>query len=667
MKNQKVTKYRSKVKLFFIFVFFITSTGIMFHSCTKDDSYLFNGNSSSIELRDENPFIYTPDDSVTETILGPKAPCNPYSVEIVTQAWNNLYPDYAVNEISPTDIYVKFTPKNEEDIYKLYKDPDLTIWDHPLDHQVIKMGNYYIQPDKGEDELPDLYSVIDKDYDLVFCDVSYEELEQLVEVPYNSFLSAETYRLCNLTHISIRETGDSVTQTDTNGEPYITSDPPPVDCNPQCDNYPCCFLEIVDCDGDMDPFEQQICDSYDPLCYPDDPDWPECLDQSDDGEDDNVNSCGCTTFKNKRKPAGCVKVQSPTGGVYVGVKNAKVIIKNHPYFDYNQNDIFGLMWTETTYTDDNGCWKINKECYGKIWVWVQFKNEMAYIRGHQDYNVLRLVIPVTDYVGEVSGPDFSDIQVRYNRWTTEGTQTQRYWCAATTINAVDDMHDMSNDEGINEPPHLDIYLGPGDGGAAPMSHYGGALEVASELGELGIVALSFMPDIYIGKDRFPWRYRQLNFHEMAHASHFTNVGIEWWNDNVNYEVGQMLSNPDQDPYGDGTDPGAGRCAVTESWAYHIGPLFAGRTDSDMDDLGLQNGFIPNGIHWDLFDAENADERAFVTDNVSGFTNAKIFDEMDQNTISIPQLRQRLWNDHSMDYGINATLADYNALFASYGY
>ena len=275
-------------------------------------------------------------------------------------------------------------------------------------------------------------------------------------------------------------------------------------------------------------------------------------------------------------------------------------------------------------------------------------------------------------MGEIDGPVYNNIHVNYSVWTNGNTQTQRYWCAANTINCIAAMHDNCNSNGMNKPPHLDIYIGYGTGGAAPMSKHGGPTQVAIEFSDvitggpaLGLFTMSQMPDIYLGRDRSIETYKFLNFHEFAHASQFMLVGLFWYNTFVNYEVGQILSNPNQDPYGDGTAQNAGYCAVAESWANHIGFTFSGTDPKIIDNTYMENGFIPNGLHWDLFDKINDDEVFFVNDVVGGFTNEKIFDVL--NSKSINELKLRLWNLHGSDTGIIGSQADYNDLFLSYGY
>ena len=204
-----------------------------------------------------------------------------------------------------------------------------------------------------------------------------------------------------------------------------------------------------------------------------------------------------------------------------------------------------------------------------------------------------------------------------------------------------------------------------------MSHYAGTAEVAIELTSpitpnpaLGLFAISQMPDIYLGRDRGVETYKYMNFHEMAHASHYLKAGLFWWNKLTTYEVYQIEMNlNDSDPYGDGTFPDAGYCAVAESWAEHIGASFSNFIVEDLDQLYLENGFIPRGLYWDLYDIAN--ENWLVSDNIGGFNNSMFFEEL--NSRRIEEFRNRLWDDYGSNLNISGTLIDYTDLFMSYGY
>jgi hypothetical protein len=117
-----------------------------------------------------------------------------------------------------------------------------------------------------------------------------------------------------------------------------------------------------------------------------------------------------------------------------------------------------------------------------------------------------------------------------------------------------------------------------------------------------------------------------------------------------------------------TEPGAGYVAVAESWADHIGHEFHG---IDEEWLFQENGHthVPEGLHFDLLDVIDPlnPERPGVNDNVSGFINGMMFNTLDENVTSIPQYRQRLWNNFHTAPGVMATQNNYNLLFNSYGY
>lgn len=684
----------------------------MIHSCTKDNDLNLQGDNASLELRDDNENVFIADDSNVETILGQKLPCNPYTVDIVTEAWNNLYPARRVAELPASHKYIKFSPSDGNQIYELYKDPKLVVWDHPLDYEIQQMGDYYRQPGKAQNDMPDLYSVIDIDYNLNSKGIEYQKIEELIKVPYDTPLSAEAFRLCNIKHIKVSkpETGGPFPPPCTPSDPdwpeclNPPDPPPPPDdpndpVNPNIPQYCECtqyhngqaidnwIVQLEEGERCEDHEEHSditgegiICNSYTPPPIP----------------ANYVNSCGCPFNYHPlgRKSAGCVKVESPDGSGFVPVRNAKVLIRNTSCYDC-PNTVFDILWTEAAMIE-NGCWKIDKECYGKIWVWVQFINEKAFVGGNNfsvDFttdefgnisgtnfngNFLNYFKPVTDYVGEINGPNFSNIQVNYSRWTIEGSQTQRYWCAATTVNAVEEMHDLCNIEGINTPPHMDIYLASDITGAAWMAHYWGVSEIiwAHLLDQLigGFAGNAFnfpssfiLPDIFLDRNAALGNFVGTAYHEFAHASHFTQVGANWWQHLTQFEF-------DHGGHGDNTDnndPDAGYCAVAESWADHIGDLFD-QGNPNISNLNERldwepNGWIPEGLHYDLYDDYNSLEHFYISDNVKGFTNKMIFDVLDENTTTIPEMRTKLWNDYNSASGVATSEVDYLLLFNDYGY
>ena len=85
-------------------------------------------------------------------VLGQKLD-DPYSVKNVTRAIENLYPTKAGRvDVTPTDVYVRMLPKNSAEYQKLV-DAGFELIDHPLDYQIVRDGDYYHDPEIGEEEI----------------------------------------------------------------------------------------------------------------------------------------------------------------------------------------------------------------------------------------------------------------------------------------------------------------------------------------------------------------------------------------------------------------------------------------------------------------------------------------------------------------------------------
>ncbi|MEQ9402116.1 MAG: hypothetical protein RIM99_00910 [Cyclobacteriaceae bacterium] len=76
---------------------------------------------------------------------------NPYSVENMKLALENLkasgrYQKAPMPIIETTHLYVKFEPKDEEELDQLVSDSTLILYDYPLDVEIVEMGDYYRDP-----------------------------------------------------------------------------------------------------------------------------------------------------------------------------------------------------------------------------------------------------------------------------------------------------------------------------------------------------------------------------------------------------------------------------------------------------------------------------------------------------------------------------------------
>lgn len=63
--------------------------------------------------------------------------------------------------------------------------------------------------------------------------------------------------------------------------------------------------------------------------------------------------------------------------------------------------------------------------------------------------------------------------------------------------------------------------------------------------------------------------KSLAYHEIAHASHYSQVGSGYWVQLVIAELGASAVDVNQ-PHGNANSPGAGIMAICESWAEYIG-------------------------------------------------------------------------------------------------
>lgn len=135
-------------------------------------------------------------------VLGEKLE-NPYKTENVRRAYTSLYPTRSRNDISTTDLYVRFLPEDTSE-YEALEDMGLELVDHPVDYAVIVDGDYYQDPTVGEDDITWQYTVVPADFE--FPDIRYEILDECFIADSNittrsgetidwAALEAEAYRI----------------------------------------------------------------------------------------------------------------------------------------------------------------------------------------------------------------------------------------------------------------------------------------------------------------------------------------------------------------------------------------------------------------------------------------------------------------------------------------
>ena len=100
---------------------------------------------------------------------------NPYTTENMTKALVSLYPTKADRvELKPTDLYVRFLPKSDEE-YRILEDMGLNLLDHPLDYSIVVDGDWYHDPKIPDGDVTWQYAVVPSDFS--FPDIEYEVID----------------------------------------------------------------------------------------------------------------------------------------------------------------------------------------------------------------------------------------------------------------------------------------------------------------------------------------------------------------------------------------------------------------------------------------------------------------------------------------------------------
>ncbi|HQV78502.1 MAG TPA: hypothetical protein PLJ42_05195 [Chitinophagales bacterium] len=176
---------------------------------------------------------------------------------------------------------------------------------------------------------------------------------------------------------------------------------------------------------------------------------------------------------------------------------------------------------------------------------------------------------------------------------------------------------------------------------------------------LAIAVRSQLPDIYapfystystVARISF----LETLFHELAHSSHFSKVGSDFWMPYVEY----IYKNGG---YGEPFFANAGMVAVSEAWAEDVSNIGLNYIYGKQAYINLNENpptdWIPYGIYHDLYD--NGTNEVF--DQVSGITFPEIYNLLQNNIQSLSALKTSL----KTNYPSQQTAID--LLFAHYGY
>ncbi|MCW3787605.1 hypothetical protein [Plebeiibacterium sediminum] len=381
----------------------------------------------------------------------------------------------------------------------------------------------------------------------------------------------------------------------------------------------------------------------------------------------------------KKRPTGYVYVSdTETGNDSVPVMGIKV--RTVHWFKYGK-----------AFTDENGYYSIDKKYRNKPRYVLIAENKSGFkIRNH-----FTSLATARIKVGHHSKSGY-----------TFTIDSGSGWRFCTVNNAVVKYRNYCTNMGIGLPPsNLRITARDTDGnGAAPMlKHVYGAVgftkpsTIVNFLKCIGCTVIStteasilvklFAPDIIIPaeKNLGSAKIFETTCHELAHASHYNQVGKFFWVKYINYIV---ANGNDDEPYGDGTAKNAELCALSEAWAYNLGykltldeygdnnsvvtktafewfkPKETGDSDDDIfhPDYLYYNwyGWIPAGIMNDLVDNNQDNIRTGYTDKVNGFTYEELFDALQSDIRSPQEFRDQLLSTCDED-----EIDNINDLFEAY--
>jgi len=555
---------------------------LLFDACKKENIQdIVPSNEAEIALRTGTPtlknnqtFERNRNVSKPRLIKLGKKRVNPYTVEVMTKAWNKVAPQARLTQLPTTDLYVKFSPTDFDQL-AILDDLDIELFDHPLDHEILQDGDYYMRTGAAADDIPEYYAVVPPNFSFP-SGVAHQVLEQLHLPEYDTHLTQEAFRLTNNKY-----TGEPKGKpTDyTNMARMCYEGEPGVD-------WPICQCDLLIGTPDY----QECVD--DVTAPPPPPPAP------------TLNDCGCPVSGNRRHPAGKVTVEDTQLGEQP-VINVRIVARDN------------WFKVKKTFTDENGCWRINSSYSGKAKMKIRFKSDRITVRGIRGARFWEYAFAVRDKF-TWWGPDFNDMCVNFMPNDDDSSPAKKYWYAAHANNAVYEFDEYAAQDGIASPPDdLEVLIANYNTAAsAPMINqmqknvlfsltqsyiadgvvyvaineliddfilkgFAAALTATGLYNLFKAYLLAFAPDVFYGyggetfapNDNPSDEIKNTFYHEYGHATHFGALPnkIRYWL----LEILTIVNNASiNDGYGDGTQIGAERVGIVEAWGSYIGDKYA---------------------------------------------------------------------------------------------
>jgi len=588
MKKMKISITRKNAKLRHLFKL-SSCTSLLFSvlflsSCQKEEK------ETNQELKNsQNSSIPVSDGSTYKaTVLGPKLK-NPFQIDTMRKAFKFLTGEQC--NLPITHRYVRFLPSNQSEYDSLKKDKEMELYEIPFDHQILELGDYYQSPGIPIEQITWQYTVLPISKPLPNF-VTYEVLDNLF-IPTEQNLNQ-----CN-TSTSVDEIERKTFEMTNNLDEYM---------NNELDNKT------------------------------------------------NTNSTSTTKRAVRYNPFGQINTTNTQLGT-VSVRNVKV--RSRRWFNISK-----------TWTNNTGNFFINERYRGRVHIDLEFTNNNATIRGIRGARIWQIVDAVDVEVGEFRNRNMENISFTIVNSNNVTSETKRRWMSAAACNALEEYRDLATFNNIATPPSdLNIWLTTeitvNDAGSAPMLKRianTSALNsfITFKLVQTGHVAFAaikvileqFPPDISYGynttnaNNLLSDQIAELFYHEFAHASHYSQVGNNYWA----IYIGYILAN---NGYGNINTTGSARIEISEGWADFVGHNFSharyGLNFSIVDNYRntidlfqprpISFPFNSGGTMHDMTDVMELN--GAIRDEVQTYTMQEIFEALQPNIVSVPQFRDEV--------------------------
>ena len=242
------------------------------------------------------------------------------------------------------------------------------------------------------------------------------------------------------------------------------------------------------------------------------------------------------------------------------------------------------------YTDAQGYYSMDREFSSELRYRIVFQNEKGFGIG-----LNKILVPASASTLGKAGPEGVSL-------TVDKDSDRRLFTRSVVNNAAWNYFESCSerDRKILPPPaNTRIWLFQAlDVCSTPMLQQGVLVDdtaIGKFLGDFKNTVKMFLPDITLGvKDieDFSTIYAG-TVHELAHASHFAQVGKDYWNQYISYVLRSFVESGGR-MYGSGAGDGSGHCEVGEMWGYYVqNRMYKERYGEDNHTFGTSYWFRPH--------------------------------------------------------------------------